>query len=139
MSEGSARMKPLCCAALGFGVWLAGVSAGYAGPFSRAPSPAPDPMAEFYGNTVRISIANVGYYANRYVERDHTYSESGGGGAVKGVWKVEGGKVCFTQTDPSPGETVCNAAAHHDVGEVWLNVDPHTGHIVTVELVSGRR
>lgn len=111
-------------------------------PLGLAQTPAPDPMAWAYDNTLEIQIPTVGYKAKRHVERDGTWrSTSNYGPPEKGTWESKDGKTCFTQTEPTPEEgyrRICNEQVPRAVGDVWFSSDAVSGNMLRMEVVKGR-
>jgi hypothetical protein len=99
-----------------------------------------DPMGAFYGNTLTIAVPAGDYYALRYVDPDGTWREPRGDGWTKGVWRMEGGKICSWQTEPEiPNpQHYCYPPVARKVGETWVTRDPQTGAEVIQSLVPGR-
>ena len=115
------------------GVALACASACVAQPDANASS-QPDPLAGFYGNTLRIAVQD--YRGLRFFEPDHTYHDRVRGQVFQGSWTVEGDRIC-TQ---SPGfNRFCNLGVGKTPGEKWLDSDPYTGNKVTFTLTPGRQ
>jgi hypothetical protein len=63
---------------------------------------ADDPMASRYGNTVVANSADGKEAGRTYYNADGTYSRKTPAGESKGTWKMDGDKVCLTQTEPAP-------------------------------------
>jgi hypothetical protein len=64
---------------------------------------ADDPMASRYGNTIVISGPDGKEVGRVYYDADHkVVRKMADGKEVKGTWAMEGGKLCFLQTDPAP-------------------------------------
>ncbi len=107
-------------------------------PCTAQPSPniqaEPDPLAGFYGNTLRIEVQD--YRGFRFFEPDHTYHDLVRGNAVKGSWAVEGDRIC---TQSSGAARFCNLGLGKSVGETWLDKDPYTGNEVKFTLQAGRK
>jgi hypothetical protein len=94
-----------------------------------------------FGNTITIDIPRM-YHAVRFIDPDHSWRQVGDDGELRGTWSVEGGDVCFDQTDPKPGPGMdhnCNPNAPHKIGDTWNNTDPVTGNLVVIGLVEGRK
>ena len=98
------------------------------------PPSQPDPLASYYGNTLRISVQD--YRGLRFFEPDHTYHDRVGGKVFNGVWTVEGDRIC---TQAPNFNRFCNLGAGKTVGEKWLDRDPYTGNEVTLSLIAGRK
>ena len=117
---------------------LAVVTLAFASPCVAQPnanaSSDPDPLAGFYGNTLRIEVQD--YRGLRFFEPDHTYHDRVRGQVFQGSWTVEGDRIC-TQ---SPGfNRFCNLGVGKTLGEKWLDRDPYTGNKVTFALTPGRQ
>jgi hypothetical protein len=94
----------------------------------------PDPLAGFYGNTLRIEVQD--YRGLRFFEPDHTYHDRVRGAVVKGSWTVDGDRICIQ----SPGAArFCNLGLGKKAGEMWVDKDPYTGNQVTFTLEAGRK
>ena len=104
------------------------------------PSPA-DSMAAFYGNTLTIAVPDGYYYARRFIDPDGTWREPRGSSSIRGVWRVEGEKVCHWQTDPVLHDPprYCYAPTHRKVGDEWVTRDPNTGNEVIQKIEPGRK
>ncbi len=115
------------------GVALACASPCVAQPDANASSP-PDPLAGFYGNTLRIEVQD--YRGLRFFEPDHTYHDRVRGQVFQGSWTVEGDRIC---TQSPSFNRFCNLGAGKTPGEKWLDSDPYTGNKVTFTLTPGRQ
>ena len=93
-----------------------------------------DPLAGFYGNTLRIEVED--YRGLRFFEPDHTYRDLVRGKTVRGSWTVEGDRIC---TQSSGAARFCNLGLGKTAGEMWLDRDPYTGNQVTFTLDAGRK
>ena len=84
---------------------------------------ADDPMASRYGNTIATTTADGKPAGNAYYNADHTMSrKTPDGKEMKGTWKLDGDKLCITQTDPAPApdmKPTCLPFAQHKVGDSW--------------------
>lgn len=101
-------------------------------------TPPADPMAATYGNTITIDIPPF-YSARQFIDPDHTWRQvDSEGDVVLGTWKVEDGKVCFSETQPA-GPTRCHPAVPRKVGDRWTNEDPAVGATIEIGLVAGRK
>ena len=84
---------------------------------------AEDPMASRYGNTVVTTTADGKPAGNAYYDADGKVSrKTPDGKEVKGTWKLEGDKLCVTQTDPAPAadaKPTCLPFAAHKDGDTW--------------------
>jgi hypothetical protein len=103
---------------------------------------AADPMASRYGNTVVAKTADGQEVARTYYNADGTYSRKTADGAEsKGTWKMDGDKLCATQTEPAPpagAGTLCLPfPGPKTVGDTWEATLPD-GTRLTVTLQSGR-
>lgn len=113
-----------------------------ADPSRPAVASQPDPMAWAYGNTLETAVLSVGYFAERWIDPDHTWRDRTSSRINTGTWAIEDGQTCFTQTDPVPEEgyrRMCYAPTPHKVGDMWTSTDPVTGNTVTSRVVAGRR
>ena len=115
------------------GVALACASPCVAQPDANASSP-PDPLAGFYGNTLRIEVQD--YRGLRFFEPDHTYHDRVRGQVFQGSWTVEGDRIC---TQSPSFNRFCNLGVGKTPGEKWLDSDPYTGNKVTFTLTPGRQ
>lgn len=85
---------------------------------------AADPLANFYGNTVVITD-DKGQMGRTLINPDHSFvSYQPDGTPVRGVWQVNGSKICYTATNPAPPQgqtppTVCRPLVPHNVGDSW--------------------
>jgi hypothetical protein len=84
---------------------------------------ADDPMAGRYGNTVVTSTADGKEVGRTYYNADGTLTRKTPAGEIKGTWKIEGDKLCITQTEPAPPAgtaPVCVPGfAGKKVGDSW--------------------
>jgi hypothetical protein len=102
-----------------------------------------DPMASRYGNTVVAKGTDGKEVGRTYYNADNTYSrKTPDGKESKGTWKIEGGKLCLTQTDPTPAKpeaaTQCfPAPGAQKVGDSW-DVQMPDGTKLTATLQKGR-
>jgi len=99
-----------------------------------------DPMAAFYGNTVTIAVPDAYYYARRYIDPDGSWREPRGSDWIRGVWRIQDGKVCSWQTEPAVVDPrhYCYAIVARKVGEEWTTADPDTGNAVIQKIEPGR-
>jgi hypothetical protein len=123
---------------------LALAALGVAAPAARA-APADDAAAlkDFFTGTLEIDVPAGGpWSAKRYLAPDHTYSEVGSDGRVRGTWAVKDGKVCTTAERPVQSDdrtaTYCNAILGKHAGDMWRDADPVTGNAVFFKLTAGR-
>jgi hypothetical protein len=58
-------------------------------------------MSGLVGNTIQITGAN-NLNVKIQLHADGTYQTTSPQGVVKGTWKADGDKLCYTQTDPAP-------------------------------------
>lgn len=83
---------------------------------------AQDTMAGFYNNTVIVTVQGMGDFRTVYAD-DHTYASNGPFGPGKGTWALADGKVCRTQSDPTPPpqmpNPICDSIEAHKVGDSW--------------------
>lgn len=99
---------------------------------------ADDPMASFYGNTVKVSGA--GGERIVHINKDGTYDSVAGATTVKGTWAAAGDQTCFSQTDPAPAaeaKPYCVANANRAVGDSWDLTAPD-GSTEKATLVAGQ-
>ena len=84
---------------------------------------ADDPMAGRYGNTVVTTSADGKEAGRSYFNADGTFSRKTAAGEIKGTWKLDGDKVCITQTEPAPPAgtpaTCIPANGGKKVGDSW--------------------
>jgi hypothetical protein len=101
-----------------------------------AAAPA-DPMAGFYGNTLRIELPGQDYLAYRRFAPDHTYVDEGSEGEVHGTWAIEKDRICVT----AQGSTTryCNLGLGKAPGDTWTDHDPYTFNEVVFTLTAGPR
>ena len=97
-------------------------------------SPTPDPLAGFYGNTLKIEVQHNKQL--RFFEPDHTYRDRIHGNVVSGTWAIEDERIC---TQVVHGSKYCNLGLGKAVGETWLDKDPYTGNEVKFTLIAGRK
>ena len=103
---------------------------------------ADDPMASRYGNTVVAKTADGKEAGRSYYNADGSMTrKTADGKESKGTWKLDGGKICITQTDPAPAANmagpVCLPFAPHKVGDTW-DVALPDGTKLTATLQQGR-
>jgi len=83
---------------------------------------ADDVMAGYYSNTVVVTVPNMGTFKTEYAP-DHSYKSTGPFGASVGTWAYADGKVCRTQTEPTPPpgfpNPICDSAEAHQPGDSW--------------------
>src|SRR6185436_2256569 len=64
---------------------------------------ADDPMASRYGNTLVVKAPDGKEVVRLYYDAGGTMSAKlADGKTTKGSWKLEGDKLCVTQTEPAP-------------------------------------
>lgn len=84
---------------------------------------AEDPMAGRYGNTVVTTTADGKEAGRSYYDADGKFSRTTPAGTVKGTWKLDGDKVCITQTEPAPAAgatpTCIPANGGKKAGDSW--------------------
>lgn len=84
---------------------------------------ADDPMSGRYGNTVVTTMADGKEAGRTYYDADGTFSRKTPAGEIKGTWKVEGDKLCLTQTEPAPAAgtaPICIPAnGGKQIGDSW--------------------
>jgi len=103
---------------------------------------ADDPMASRYGNTVVAKGADGKEVGRTYYNADGTMSrKTADGKETKGTWKLEGDKVCITQTEPAPpantAPTCLPFPGAKNVGDSW-DVTLPDGTKVSASLQKGR-
>jgi len=103
---------------------------------------ADDPMASRYGNTIVAKTADGKEAGRTYYNADGTMSrKTPDGKESKGTWKIEGDKICITQTDPAPAAgaapTCLPFPGAKNVGDTW-DVALPDGTKVTATLQKGR-
>lgn len=102
---------------------------------------ADDPMANRYGNTVVAKGADGKELGRTYYNADGTMTrKTSDGKESKGTWKLDGGKICITQTEPAPPAgtaPTCLPFAPHKVGDSW-DVTLPDGTKLTATLQQGR-
>jgi hypothetical protein len=120
---------------------LAGIA--FAAVSFAAAHAADDPMATRYGNTLVIKGPDGKEIIRLY------YDQGGGlstkmpdGKTTKGTWKMDGDKICVTQTDPPPPPEMpspqCTPfTGAHKVGDTW-EVTRQDGVKLTATLQQGR-
>ncbi len=103
---------------------------------------ADDPMASRYGNTVVAKGADGKEVGRSYYNADGTLTrKTADGKETKNTWKMDGGKICITQTDPAPAAGAAPAClpfpGAKNVGDSW-DVTLPDGTKVTATLQKGR-
>jgi hypothetical protein len=104
---------------------------------------ADDPMASRYGNTLVIKGAEGKEVIRLYYDQNGGYSAKSADGTMeKGTWKMEGDKICVTQTEPPPEAGMLNPSCvpfsgARKVGDTWEVTWPN-GRKVTATLQKGR-
>lgn len=103
---------------------------------------ADDPMASRYGNTIVAKGADGKEVGRTYYNADGTMSrKTADGKESKGTWKMDGGKICITQTDPAPaagmGPICLPFPGAKKVGDSW-DVTLPDGTKLTATLQQGR-
>jgi YD repeat-containing protein len=104
---------------------------------------ADDPMAPRYGNTLVIKGADGKEMIRLYYDQGGVLStKAPDGKTTKGTWKLEGDKICVTQTEPKPEANMaapqCSPfTGGHKVGDTW-EVTRADGTKLTATLQSGR-
>ena len=104
---------------------------------------ADDPMASRYGNTLVIKGADGKEVIRLYYDQGGALStKTPDGKTTKATWKMDGEKICVTQTDPAPPPEMpspqCTPfTGSHNVGESWDVTRPN-GMKVTATLQQGR-
>jgi hypothetical protein len=97
-----------------------------------------DLMKMAFGNTVLIQVEGF-YEGKSYYDPDHTYRTVAPEGEVRGRWRVDGDKLCLTQTEPAAPEDCSNVLKPRKVGDSWVQSDPATGVDVKITIVEGRK
>jgi hypothetical protein len=102
--------------------------------------PAPDPMAGYYGNHLKIELTSGYWTGVRVFSPDHSYRDAydaeGEKGTATGHWSVEDGKIC-TKADESDAKRFCNLGLGKKPGDTWMDADPYTGNPVRFTLEAG--
>jgi hypothetical protein len=104
---------------------------------------ADDPMASRYGNTLVIKGPDGKEVIRLYYDADGAMStKMPDGKTSKGTWKMEGDKICVTQTEPAPPPEMAKPqctpfTGARKVGDTW-EVPRPDGTKVTATLQSGR-
>ena len=101
---------------------------------------ADEGMADFFANTLVVSVPSAPWVDKRYLSPDHTYRDEGDSGDQRGTWVIEGGKLCVTPEKPSKygAPRYCNPGPGKKLGEFWNDEDPITGNTVVFALTPGR-
>ena len=101
---------------------------------------ADDVMASRYGNTTKATNAQ-GEVTKLWYEADGTFTGEAQGNMIKGTWKIDGDKVCLTQTDPAPEPDAptnqCNPVTAHNVGDSWEIGEGEQQ--IKIELLAGKQ
>lgn len=101
-----------------------------------ASSASADPMAAYYGNTVKITYPN-GMSASFLLDQGGTYTlKLPDGTTGAGVWAMEGDQFCTTRTTPAAQPKQCRPGTERKVGDSWEEDTPQGK--VKYELVAGR-
>ena len=109
-----------------------------------AEAAAPDEaaaLADFFKGVLEIDVPAAGWSTKRYLAADHTYSETGSDGPVRGTWALQGDQVCTTayrSVGDDRLKTYCTAAVGKHAGDIWRAEDPVTGNTVMFRLSPGR-
>jgi len=104
---------------------------------------ADDPMAWRYGNTLVIKGPDGKEIIRLYYDQGGALStKMTDGKTSKGTWKLEGDKICVTQTEPAPDPSMptpqCQPfSGAHKVGDTW-EVTRADGVKLTATLQQGR-
>lgn len=97
---------------------------------------AADPMASFYGNSVKITYPN-GQSATLHVKEGGAYDLMlPDGSKASGVWAMEGDQFCTTRMTPAPAPKQCRPAMARNVGDKWDEDSPNGK--VSYEMVAGQ-
>jgi len=100
---------------------------------------ADDPMASRYGNTLVIKGPDGKEIIRLYYDAGGTYSgKTPDGKTVKGTWKMDGDKLCVTQTEPPPDATMTGPqctpfSGAHKVGDTWEVTRPDGKFTATLQ------
>ena len=92
-------------------------------------------LASRFGNTT-ITKDAAGNETHLYYAADHTFTVKAGGQTTHGTWKIDGGTICLTYSNPAvlpvgtPNPT-CVPVSTHKVGDSW------TAGPYSVSLVAG--
>jgi hypothetical protein len=86
-------------------------------------------MSGLVGNTIHMTGPN-NMDIKVQIKADGTYQTVSAQGTVKGTWKADGDKLCYTQTDPAPPAARPNpfCAQGMDgkkVGDTWTVPGPN--------------
>ena len=104
---------------------------------------ADDPMATRYGNTLIIKGADGKEVIRLYYDQGGTMAtKMPDGKTTKATWKMDGDKICVTQTEPAPPPEMASASCTpftgaHKVGDTWEVTRPD-GTKLTATLQQGR-
>jgi hypothetical protein len=104
---------------------------------------ADDPMASRYGNTLVIKGPDGKEVIRLYYDQGGGFSaKAADGKTAKGTWKMDGDKICVTQTEPAPDASMPNPSCQpftgaHKVGDTW-EVTRADGTKLTATLQQGR-
>ena len=103
---------------------------------------ADDPMASRYGNTIVAKGADGKEVGRSYYNADGTLTrKTADGKETKNTWKMEGDKICITQTEPAPPAAMAPVClpfpGAKKVGDSW-DVALPDGTKVTATLQKGR-
>jgi YD repeat-containing protein len=104
---------------------------------------ADDPMASRYGNTLVIKGPDGKEIIRLYYDAGGTLSTKlPDGKTTKATWKLDGDKICVTQTDPAPDASMAAPQCQpftgtHKVGDTW-DVTRPDGVKLTATLQQGR-
>jgi len=104
---------------------------------------ADDPMASRYGNTLVVKSPDGKEVIRLYYDAGGAMSAKlADGKTTKGTWKLEGDKLCVTQTEPPPDASMtapqCTPfSGAKKVGDTW-DVTRPDGVKLTVTLQQGR-
>lgn len=103
---------------------------------------ADDPIAPRYGNTLVVKGPDGKELIRLYYDQGGVLStKTPDGKTTKGTWKMDGDKLCLTQTDPAPppgmGSQCQPFSGGHKVGDTW-EVTRGDGVKMTVTLQQGR-
>jgi len=94
-------------------------------------------MEVAFKNTVVVEIPGL-FEAKTYYDADHTYRSVTPEGEAKGKWRVDGEKLCLTQTEPAVPENCANPLKPRKVGDSWTQVDEASGAELNIKIVAGR-
>ena len=96
-------------------------------------TPAADPMANYYGNSV-VVVDGKGLESHVYYNADHTFTGVAPAYSYhfQGTWELKGDQLCRTFNPEPPGITNpnCDTFQPHAVGDTWTSPDGGKGSLV---------